>query len=228
MKSSTMWMSGYYGFNNTGDEAIMLSMHKNIQEMGENYHITVLSNKPKETKEKYGIEAVYRFGFMDVFRAIHRCDVLLSGGGSLLQDSTSTRSLMYYLSITAAAKLMRKKVMLYANGIGPVSGKRNRRLVKQVVNKADLITLREENSYEELLSMGVNPKKCFVTADPVFTMDGVSEEATQAILREEWIPTDKPMVVVSVRNWKDMDKFIGQFAELCDTIWKNISGTSYF
>lgn len=65
---------------------------------------------------------------------------------------------MYYLSITAAAKFMRKKVMLYANGIGPVSGKRNRRLVKQVVNKADLITLREENSYEELLSMGVNPK----------------------------------------------------------------------
>ena len=87
----------------------MLSMHKNIQEMGENYHITVLSNKPKETKENTGIEAVYRFGFMDVFRAIHRCDVLLSGGGSLLQDSTSTRSLMYYLSITAAAKLMRQK-----------------------------------------------------------------------------------------------------------------------
>ena len=217
-KQYNVVMSGYYGFNNTGDEAIMLSMHKNIQQMGENYHITVLSNKPKETKEKYGIEAVYRFGFMDVFRAIHRCDVLLSGGGSLLQDSTSTRSLMYYLSITAAAKLMRKKVMLYANGIGPVSGKRNRRLVKQVVNKADLITLREENSYEELLSMGVNPKKCFVTADPVFTMDGVSEEKTQAILREEGIPTDKPMVVVSVRNWKDMDKFIGQFAELCDII----------
>ncbi|MBQ7758303.1 polysaccharide pyruvyl transferase CsaB [Anaerotignum sp.] len=211
-------MSGYYGFNNTGDEAIMLSMHKNIQEMGDNYHITVLSNKPEETKEKYGIEAVYRFGFRDVFHAIRKCDVLLSGGGSLLQDSTSTRSLMYYLSITATAKMMRKKVMLYANGIGPVSGKTNRRLVKQVVNKADLITLREENSYEELLSMGVNPKKCFVTADPVFTMDGISGEEARAILREEGVPMDKPVVVVSVRNWKDMDKFIGNFAEMCDTI----------
>lgn len=211
-------MSGYYGFNNTGDEAIMLSMHKNIQEMGDNYHITVLSNKPQETKEKYGIEAVYRFGVRDVLRAIKNCDVLLSGGGSLLQDSTSTRSLMYYLSITATAKMMRKKVMLYANGIGPVSGKRNRRLVKQVVNKADLITLREENSYEELLSMGVNPKKCFVTADPVFTMDGISPEQAQDILKAEGVPMDKPMVVVSVRNWKDMDKFIGRFAEMCDII----------
>lgn len=211
-------MSGYYGFNNTGDEAIMLSMHKNIQELGENVHITVLSNKPEETKEKYGIEAVYRFGARDVLRAIRKCDVLLSGGGSLLQDSTSTRSLMYYLSITVAAKLMRKKVMLYANGIGPVSGRRNRRLVKQVVNRADLITLREENSYEELLSMGVNPKKCFVTADPVFTMDGVAPERAKELLAAEGVPMDKPMVVVSVRNWKGMGQFIGRFAKLCDAV----------
>ena len=211
-------MSGYYGFNNTGDEAIMLSMHKNIQQMGQNYHITVLSNKPVETRDKYGIEAVYRFGMREVLRAIRESDVLLSGGGSLLQDSTSTRSLMYYLSITAAAKTMRKKVMLYANGIGPVSGKRNRRLVKQVVNKADLITLREENSYEELLSMGVNPKKCFVTADPVFTMDGISRDAARHILAKEGIPLERPLVVVSVRNWKEMDRFISRFASLCDTI----------
>ena len=211
-------MSGYYGFNNTGDEAIMLSMHKNIQELGDNYHITVLSKKPEETKEKYGIEAVYRFGMRDVFHAIRKSDVLLSGGGSLLQDSTSTRSLMYYLSITVMAKLLRKKVMLYANGIGPVSGKRNRRLVKQVVNRADLITLREENSYEELLSMGVNPKKCFVTADPAFTMNGIGAEASRALLQAEGVPLDKPIVVVSVRKWKDMDKFIGRFARMCDTI----------
>lgn len=221
-------MSGYYGFNNTGDEAIMIAMHKNIQEMGENYHITVLSNNPTGTREKYGIEAVYRFGVLDVLRAIRSCDVLLSGGGSLLQDSTSTRSLMYYLSITIAAKLMGKRVMLYANGIGPVLGKRNRRLVKQVVNRADLITLREENSYEELLSMGVNPKKCFVTADPVFTMDSIPKEEARQLLENEGIPMDKPLVVVSVRNWKEMDRFIERFASLCDTIVKKHDRTIVF
>ena len=221
-------MSGYYGFNNTGDEAIMLSMHKNIQNMGKNYHITVLSNKPEETKEKYGIEAVYRFGTKEVIRAIRGSDVLLSGGGSLLQDSTSTRSLLYYLSITATAKMLHKKVMLYANGIGPVSGKRNRRLVKRVVNRADLITLREENSYEELLSMGVNPRKCFVTADPVFTMNGISREEARGLLRKENIPLDKPIVVVSVRNWKDMDRFIDKFAKLCDTVIEKYDRTVVF
>lgn len=221
-------MSGYYGFNNTGDEAIMLSMHKNIQQMGDNYHITVLSNRPEDTRDKYGIESVYRFGFGEVLRAIRDCDVLLSGGGSLLQDSTSTRSLMYYLSITAVAKMFGKQVMLYANGIGPVSGKRNRRLVKQVVNRADLITLREENSYEELLSMGVNPKKCFVTADPVFTMDSIPPEQARMLLVAEGVPMDKPLVVVSVRNWREMDSFIDRFAKLCDVIVEKHERTIVF
>ncbi|WP_317853994.1 polysaccharide pyruvyl transferase CsaB [Chakrabartyella piscis] len=227
-KQYNVVMSGYYGFNNTGDEAIMISMHKNIQNLGDNYNITVLSNKPEETRDKYGIEAVYRFGVKDVFHAVKNCDVLLSGGGSLLQDSTSTRSLMYYLSITAMAKMMGKKVMLYANGIGPVSGKRNRRFVKQVVNKADLITLREENSYEELLSMGVDAKKCFVTADPVFTMEAVPREEAVDLLRKEGIPMDKKLVVVSVRNWKGMGKFIGRFAKLCDLIVKKYDRTIVF
>ncbi len=211
-------VSGYYGFNNTGDEAIMLSMHENIRQMGKNYQVTILSNKPEETKEKYGIHAVHRFDIFEVYKGLKKSDVLLSGGGSLLQDSTSTRSLLYYLSINAWAKMMGKKVMLYANGIGPVSGQRNRWLVKQVVNRADLITLREENSYDELLSMGVQEKKCFVTADPVFTMEGITAKQSKALLEAEGIPMDKPFVMVSVRNWKDIAEFLSKFASLCDEI----------
>ena len=221
-------LSGYYGFNNSGDEAILLSMHKNIQNLGENINITVLSNRPDETRVKYGVQVVYRFSICEVMKALRSCDVLLSGGGSLLQDSTSTRSLMYYLSIIVAAKLMRKKVMLYANGIGPVSKNLNRRIVKLVVNKADLITLREESSYHELKSMGVDDKKCFVTADPVFTMGDISHDKAICLLKEAKIPLDKPLVGVSVRNWKDMEHFIPKFAKLCDDIVKNYNRTIVF
>lgn len=221
-------MSGYYGFNNSGDEAILLSMHKNIQALGENYHITVLTNKPEETKGKYDVEVVYRFSFWEVMKALKKCDVLLSGGGSLLQDSTSTRSLMYYLSIIVAAKALGKKVMLYANGIGPVSRSQNRRIVKRVVNQADLITLREENSFNELKSMGVDQRKCFVTADPVFTMDCSTKEQAQQLLQRAGVPLDKPLVGVSVRNWRDMDGFIDDFARLCDRIGEKYNRTVVF
>ena len=218
-KQYNVVMSGYYGFNNSGDEAILVSMHKNIQEIGDNINITVLSNNPKETRAKYGVDVLYRFGICDVFKAIKGCDVLLSGGGSLLQDSTSTRSLMYYLSIILLAKLLRKKVMLYANGIGPVSKKLNRNIVKIVVNKADLITLREENSFDELKLMGVSAKS-HVTADPVFTLDGISKNDAQKLLIKAGVPLDKKIVGISVRNWRNMGAFTDKLAKLCDNIYE--------
>ncbi len=216
-------MSGYYGFNNSGDEAILMAMHKNINEKNERFNVTVLSNDPEQTRRKHNVNVVYRFGLWDVFKAIKDCDVLLSGGGSLLQDTTSTRSLMYYLSIISLAKFMGKKVMLYANGIGPVSKEKNRRWVKRVLDKADIITIREENSYEELVKMGVKNEKSYVTADPVFTMDGISKEAAREILKKEGIPMDKPIVGVSVRSWKDIEKFSSNLARLCDIIYERFN-----
>lgn len=212
-------MSGYYGFNNSGDEAILMAVHKNISELSKRLDVTVLSNNPEQTRKRHNVNVVYRFGFWYVLKAVKNCDVLLSGGGSLLQDTTSTRSLIYYLSIILLAKTMGKKVMLYANGIGPVSKPGNRKWVRRVLNKADVITLRENNSYEELTKMGIKNKNVYVTADPVFTMDGISKEAAKALLDEAGIPTDKPIVGVSVRSWKDIDKFASGLAKLCDIIY---------
>lgn len=67
-----------------------------------------------------------------------------------------------------------------------------------------------------------------MTADPVFTMDGITPEEARRLLVAEGVPMEKPLVVVSVRNWKDMDAFIGQFAELCDTIVEKYDRTIVF
>jgi len=219
-KEINVLMSGYYGFNNSGDEAILMAMHKNISELDERLNVTVLSNSPEQTRINHNVNVVYRFGLWEVFKAITNCDVLLSGGGSLLQDTTSTRSIVYYLSIIWLAKLFGKKVMLYANGIGPVSKEGNRRWVKRILNKADVITIREQNSYEELVKMGVSNKNAFVTADPVFTMDGISKDAARELLKKEGIPLDKPLVGVSVRSWRDIEKFSHNLAKLCDIIYE--------
>ena len=229
-KGYNIIISGYYGFNNSGDEAILLSMYKNIKRMGDNINVTVLSKKPDETKSKYGVDVVYRFSIKEVFKTLKNCDVLLSGGGSLLQDSTSTRSLMYYLSIILLAKIMGKKVMLYANGIGPVSKNFNRQIVKTVINKADLITLREGYSYEELKSIGVNTKS-FVTADPVFTLDSISKDKALKLITKENIPLDKSFIGVSVRNvknWKNEDEFINEIAYICDMIYEKYNKNIIF
>ena len=119
-------IAGYHGFGNCGDEAILRAMVTSFRRMADDIDIVALSNDPDFTKKEYNIEAVQRFKMNDVLSAVKKCDILVLGGGTLLQDGTSTRSLVYYLSIVKAAEIFGKRVMLYANGIGPVDGKINR------------------------------------------------------------------------------------------------------
>ncbi len=218
-KRYSVVMSGYYGFNNSGDEAILHSIHRNIELSGLDASITVLSNDPDDTNRRYGYNAVPRFHLLSVLRTIRRCDVLISGGGSLLQDRTSTRSILYYLFIIRAAEVMGKKIMLYANGIGPVIKKSNRRRVRKAVERASVVTLRDENSARELKEMGVK-RTLQVTADPVFTLDSGPRDRALELLGESGVPADRPFVGVSIRNWPDMEDFCEKTAALCDEIYE--------
>ena len=82
-------------------------------------------------------------------------DVLISGGGSLLQDVTSKNGILYYLGIIKLAQLLGKKVMVYAQGIGPIREPRNRKLTAKILNKVQAITVRDFESRTELLEMGI-------------------------------------------------------------------------
>ena len=209
-------MSGYYGFSNAGDDAILQSIHQSIQHASDEVEVTVLSNDPEETRRVYGLNAVPRFRIPSVLKTLHKCDALLSGGGSLLQDRTSTRSLLYYLSIMRIAKLMGKPVMLYANGIGPVDKPSNRRRVKRAVDRADLITLRDHGSAQELREMGVKNPNLHVTADPVFTLEPAAREESLRLLQGAGLKDGMDIVAVSVRDWPDTERFAVEAAALCD------------
>lgn len=209
-------MSGYYGFGNAGDDAILEAIQQAIHEASDDIGVTVLSNDPELTRRQYGMDAIPRFQMWKVFSALRRCDALLSGGGSLLQDTTSTRSLFYYLSVIRCAQLLGKPVMLYANGIGPVHRPANRRRVKKVVERATLVTLRDHSSARELTSMGVLRPDLHVTADPVFHLSPATPEQGAALCRASGLPEGRPFVAVSVRDWPDTGIFSSELALLCD------------
>src|SRR5690242_2973453 len=94
-------ISGYYGCGNTGDEAVLsgilaaFSRHAGVA----SDRFTVLSQDPQATIDQHGANAVPRMSHTLVRKAMRECDLFLSGGGSLLQDTTSLRSLFYYLWI---------------------------------------------------------------------------------------------------------------------------------
>ena len=207
---------GYHGYGNSGDEAILLAMKNNMLRLYPDADIAALSHRPEDTAAQYGIKSVKRFNAFTVLREIWRRDVVVVGGGTLVQDGTSARSLYYYLGIIWMAKLLRKRVMLYANGVGPLKRRIGRFMTRKIVNRVDLITLREALSGDELAACGVTKPQTVVTADPVFTLDGISRDAALDVLRAEGIPTDAPLIGISVREWKRAVGFTEQLARLCD------------
>ncbi len=177
-------LSGYYGFNNLGDEAILEAIISNLKKEIKDTKITVLSAKPQITKEKYGVDSVNRRSILKIINAIKNCDLLISGGGSLLQDITSKRSIHYYLGIIVMGLLMGKKIMIYSQGIGPINKKSNRIITKFLLNRVEYITVRDEESKKDLLDMGVKDSKIEVTADPVITINKSGKEKGIDILKK--------------------------------------------
>jgi len=211
-------LSGYYGFRNLGDDAILLALRDRLAEAVPGAALTALSLHPAETRKQCGVEAVNRFNPFAVRRAIKRASCFVSGGGSLLQDHTSTRSLLYYTALIRMAKHYGKPIMFYANGIGPVETARDRERVRAVTELADVVTLRDEESLRSLREMGVKNPNIRVTADPVYAMAGGDRERGRARLRELGIPTDRPIVGVSVRFAAGMKTNVAEFARFCDAV----------
>ena len=221
-------ISGYYGFRNSGDDAILDAMRTILAERAPEAELTVLSYRPQETADDCHVRAVNRFGLLSVWRAVRGCDVLVSGGGSLLQDRTSTRSLLYYLSIIRLARLCGKKTMVFANGIGPIAKPANRRRTRRVLAHVDRITVREQASREELLAIGVEQPPPIVTADPVFASPGVDNHSARRLLSSEGIPTDRKLLAVALRPWPGMDSQAPLIAELLDRVARDFDVSVVF
>ena len=193
---------GYYGFKNVGDEAILQATIDNLKTIDSNIDISVLTYNAEYTKYRYDVNAVSRSKLFDIVKTIKNCDLMMYGGGSLLQDVTSSKSLLFYLGLISIAKLFGKKVMFYCNGYGPVDKKVNQLLIKWILKKVNLITLRDEGSKKKLKELGIN-KNIKVTADAAFTMKPADKKKIKEIFEYESIPTDKDIIGISIRKWKD-------------------------
>jgi len=222
-------VSGYYGFGNAGDEAILMAIVESMKKFNKNIKFTALSADPVSTSSLHGINAVTRTSPLAVIRAIAQSDLVISGGGGLLQDVTSNRSIPYYLFIVYMAKKLNKKVMFYANGVGPVNREINKKLIRIVGNMVDLITVRDEKSKKELEALGVYRPSITVTADPAFVLDPIDDERGSTILNSQGIQLNegKIKIGISLRPWH-MNKSREIIAKACDYFAKNMNADIFF
>ena len=139
----------------------------------------------------------------------------MAGGGSLIQDNTSTRSIWYYLTVLRMAKRLGTKTMLFANGIGPIKRAYNRRFAGKVLNELQAISLRDAQSFNEIKALGINKPDIYVSSDPAVLLEASNESSVDELIIAENIPTEKPLIGFSIRKWANSG-YIDKIAEIAD------------
>ncbi len=163
--------SGYYGYGNLGDELILRGLVSELKRLDPQGQVTVLSASPRQTRRDHGVKAVFRWNPFTIFWAILTCDVFISGGGGLIQDSSGPLTPAYYLSFILLAKMLGKKTVGWGQSVGPITNGFNRWLTSWIFRKTDLFMVRDEFSYQFMLEQAGYPKaKLVLGADLVFSL----------------------------------------------------------
>lgn len=226
-------ISGYYGFNNTGDEAILKSMVRAFKEKIPQVKITVLSHNPLQTSQTYKVRAINRLHLIKIIRCLRNVNLFISGGGGLLQDSTGKGwSILYYLGLIVIAKIVKVPVMIYAQGIGPINKKINKLLIKWILNKVNLITVRDTHSKKILNNLGVSGPSIYVNSDPVFLLKRKNINyiidnypCVQKLIN----PDDRLLIGVSIREYKSNGSDSKRiFAQAADYLIENYQAKIIF
>lgn len=170
---------GYYGDKNLGDEALLQGILNSFRLKNSNLDVTVLSKNPEETQKRYNIRSViaprqdrYIASFINEIR---KTDLFILGGGGLIQDFIGVKQLIYWVSSLFIAKMFGKKTMLYAIGAGPLKSNKSKKIANFFLKFADIITVRDKETFELLSSIGVNEEKIVLTGDPAFTLSNSEE-----------------------------------------------------
>ncbi len=182
---------GYYGFGNFGDEAVLAGI---LQQLPPSAEVSVLSANVAATEALHGVHAVPRYALGAVLETMRACDVFVSGGGSLFQDATSARSVVYYWSLVELAHRLGKPAVIWAQGLGPLTRPLSRMLTRQAFRRAKLITLRDEVSITLARELGAT-KPISLVADPAL---GLKAQIHEPLIR----PATPPQLMVCIRSWR--------------------------
>lgn len=124
-----------------------------------------------------------------LMRYLGRCDLLFFGGGSIIKElypSTGRHpysTLLMVLALVSAAKQLARKPIIMSNiGVGPLMSQRGHQLARWILHQVDVVTVRDEKSYETCRRLGVPPERLQLVPDAVFAnppsvfLDGVADK----------------------------------------------------
>lgn len=158
-------LCGYYGKGNGGDEALLASL---LQMLPDHVQPVVLSGNPQETRQRYGVESCDRNSAFAILKALNQSQAFIWGGGSLIQDTTSALSPLYYAGLMGLAQQKKLKTIAWAQGIGPLNRGFTRRIAQATFSGCDAVSVRDAASAQLLSEWNI---PCQLAPDPVWALE---------------------------------------------------------
>jgi polysaccharide pyruvyl transferase CsaB len=146
-------LCGYYGFGNMGDDLLLNGAIKYARKKYGNIALCALTKNGKKDSDRFGVKCVFRSNIFAVAKEIKRAKYVVFGGGTLLQNSTSLRSLLYYLFILKYAQKKKKPTELWGNGIGNIKGWLWRKKTAEILCECHFVGLRDKASLLEAVQL---------------------------------------------------------------------------
>jgi polysaccharide pyruvyl transferase CsaB len=225
-------IAGYYGYGNAGDEAILDSMLQRLRSEIQGLAPIVVTGNPEQTASAHDVEAISAKDIARIITAVEGCDLVIVGGGGLFHDywgfdaaTALTRhhsGLAFTSTFGLLATTFAKPLMLYAVGVGPLFSEISRQHARTMFNLATSATVRDPESRELVVSLGVDASRVAVTADPAFLIEPSDRAKAWALLQSEGLPsTGGPLVIVALRQWEigaHMNQWTPHVAAALDTL----------
>ncbi len=194
---SRVLLAGYYGYGNAGDEALLEVLAGRLQAAG--HEVAALSGAVEATEREYGVKAFPHKRPSALLKAVRWAEAVVFGGGGLLQNATSSASLVYYLGLLETALRFKRPVAFYAQGVGPLRGVFARQAVARVLHKVQFLSVREAASRKLLLALDIPGERIELTACPSLLLEPADEARVDELEQIEGLPA-RPWVLVSLRG----------------------------
>ena len=208
-------IGGYYGFGNMGDDTVLCRITQKLKEKNPNVRIAVIAEHKELSEKRYGVSCIGRFDISGIIRAMRGAGVFVLGGGSLFQNETSSRSLLYYTFMVRLAGLLCKSVYIYANGVGALRGDFAYRITRKALRCADRISVRDPDSFNLVSKMCGGEGRAVLSADPVFLKEPVKKSEAQKLPGGD-ILRGKRYFALSLRETLRQEELpLGEIVDFC-------------
>ncbi|RKX52963.1 MAG: hypothetical protein DRP50_06590 [Thermotoga sp.] len=170
VRTMKIFLSGYYGYDNLGDELIFASVLKFFENV--DHYVELYLPYPKKepgVKTSLKIHLLPRYDLLSIMKAVHHSDLVISGGGALLQDETSYRSFVYYTLPIRLGIRWKKHIVILGQSIGPLKKRRSLAVIKKIMKyKRITAILRDKRSFEFIKDISVYKENIFLGTDLIF------------------------------------------------------------